>query len=73
MGLFADGGSISVEPGGGLIIWTVLVLLTLVALLVCGLKGRLWWMVVGLFIFPVAWFGALQSAGRGSPWAKWRP
>lgn len=40
--------------------------------LVSYLKGRLWLGTVGIFVPPLAWFGAVRLARPGSPWARWR-
>ena len=60
--------------GVGVMVWNVVVLvfvlITFGALLVCSFKGRWGWFVLGLFVWPVAWYGAFQPALPGSYWAS---
>ncbi|AZG46946.1 DUF2254 domain-containing protein [Gordonia insulae] len=52
----------------------VLVLLVIVVSLaiITLLKGKLWTGLIGLFITPLLFFGAIRIARPRSPWARWR-
>jgi len=64
------------EPGmsGGLLRVAVglYVLLVVVPVLVCLLKGKIWTGVIGLFISILAIVGAIRLARPNSPWARRR-
>lgn len=48
-----------------------LLVLHLVFVVITALKGKYSTAIVGLFISPVAWFGAVRLARPTSPWARW--
>ncbi|WP_018179766.1 hypothetical protein [Jongsikchunia kroppenstedtii] len=48
-----------------------LLLVHLVLVVVTGLKGKYSTAIVGLFVSPIAWFGAIRLARPTSPWARW--
>jgi hypothetical protein len=47
---------------------TVLFMLAVITLL----KGKVWTALLGLFLPPVLFFGAVRLGRPGSPWARWR-
>lgn len=50
---------------------TALLVAHLVFVVITGLKGKYSTAIVGMFISPVAWFGAIRLARPTSPWAQW--
>ncbi|ROZ86547.1 DUF2254 domain-containing protein [Gordonia sp. OPL2] len=62
------------DAGDNLTRVVVLVALAIVVALaiITMLKGKLWTGLVGLFITPLLFFGALRIARPHSPWARWR-
>lgn len=53
----------------------VLVTSALINLLLAAVvlaKGKIWTGLVGLFIVPLLWIGALRLSRPGAPWARWR-
>jgi hypothetical protein len=68
--LFTMSSSV-VSPGPGLIIWTLVVGLLLVAGVITGAKGRWGWVLVGLLTGGLPWFvTAFLPARPGSWWAR---
>jgi hypothetical protein len=67
-------GFVPLDAGDGgstlAIVTTVLVDLSICAIV--ALKGKFSAAVIGMFIPPVAWVGAIRLAGPGSWWAKRR-
>ncbi len=35
-------------------------------------KGKIWTGLVGLFVVPLLWVGAIRLSRPGAPWARWR-
>ncbi|HET8994681.1 MULTISPECIES: hypothetical protein [unclassified Rhodococcus (in: high G+C Gram-positive bacteria)] len=65
----------SFDDGGDWVSRFVLVVLVLLNLLLAGVvlaKGKIWTGLVGLFIVPLLWVGALRLSRPGAPWARWR-
>ena len=66
-------GFVPLDASGGSIIAIVLsVLITLGFCAIVALKGKVSAAVIGMFIPPVAWVGAIRLARPGSWWAKRR-
>ncbi len=61
----------SVATGGGIAL-IVAIVVHLSAVLMCVVKGKYSTAVVGAFISPIAWVGALRMARPNSRWAKKR-
>jgi hypothetical protein len=53
----------------GIYIGWLIVNLTLAVITL--LKGKIWTGLVGLFLSPLLWIGAIRLARPGSPWARW--
>ncbi|WP_283137345.1 hypothetical protein [Rhizohabitans arisaemae] len=49
----------------------VLIVVNLVLAVVTLSKGKIWTGLVGLFVFPLLFVGAIRLARPGSPWAHW--
>jgi len=54
----------------GYVIWGVVCLVNLPVYIICGLKGKPWMVVMGVFIAPTHWFGAIRLAKPGSWWYR---
>ncbi len=64
-------GDFVVAPGPGLILWTVLVGLLLIAGGVTAAKGRWGWVLVGLLTGGLPWFvTAFLAAAPDSMWTR---
>lgn len=48
-----------------------LLVVHLLFVMITGLKGKYSTAIIGVFISPVAWFGAIRLARPTSPWARW--
>lgn len=46
--------------------------LNLALAVVTLLKGKIWTGLLGLFLWPLIYIGAIRLARPGSPWARWR-
>jgi len=69
--LLADGGEFVVAPNLGLLVWTALVGLLLVAGAITAAKGRWGWVAVGLLTGGLPWLvTAFWHARPDSLWAR---
>ncbi|WP_241384224.1 hypothetical protein [Rhodococcus sp. CH91] len=50
----------------------VAVLVNLVLAAIVLAKGKIWTGLVGLFVVPLLWVGAIRLSRPGAPWARWR-
>jgi len=64
---FEDSGD---WAGRAALVVAVLVNLLLAAIVLA--KGKIWTGLVGLFIIPLLWVGAIRLSRPGAPWARWR-
>lgn len=51
---------------------TIWLIAHLVLVVITALKGKYPTALIGLFVAPVTWFGAVRLARPTSPWARWR-
>ncbi|MBU2670407.1 hypothetical protein KOI35_43585 [Actinoplanes bogorensis] len=58
--------------GAGHLVVAVVALVHVAALLICVRKGKFSTAVIGVFLPPVAWIGAVRLARPGSKWARGR-
>ncbi|MFD0557483.1 hypothetical protein ACFQ3B_10590 [Stackebrandtia endophytica] len=53
--------------------WSVgFTVLNLALAVITLLKGKIWSGLLGLFLWPLIYIGAIRLARPGSPWARWR-
>lgn len=52
----------------GLLATTINLIFAVISLL----KGKIWTGLIGLFVWPLLYVGAIRLARPGSPWARWR-
>jgi hypothetical protein len=68
----ADNGHFTVLPNVGLVLWTILAFVVIIAGIVCGLKGRWTWLLVGLLTGGLVWlYAATLPAEPGSAMERW--
>jgi hypothetical protein len=69
--VIASSGNFTVAPNLGLIAWSVLVLVSVLAGGVTAAKGRWGWLVAGILTAGLLWLvGALSAAAPGSLWTR---
>lgn len=56
--------------GRALLVLSVLINLLLAAIVLA--KGKIWTGLVGLFVAPLLWVGAIRLSRPSAPWARWR-
>lgn len=54
------------------IIMTLIVMFHLALAVIVLLKGKIWTGLIGLFLIPILYIGAIRLARPDSPWARWR-
>ncbi|UYP20527.1 hypothetical protein OED52_08395 [Rhodococcus sp. Z13] len=52
------------------LVFVVLFNLVLAAIVLA--KGKIWTGLVGMFVIPLLWVGAIRLSRPGAPWARWR-
>lgn len=69
------GDATNFDDGGDVAQRLVLVAVVVVNLVLAGIvlaKGKIWTGLVGLFVIPLLWVGAIRLSRPGAPWARWR-
>lgn len=56
----------------GRLILVVSALLNLALAAIVLAKGKIWTGLVGLFVIPLLWIGAIRLSRPAAPWARWR-
>ena len=64
-------GAYTVEPGTGLVVWSIYLVFALLAGALTAGKGRWGWFWLGVFTGGLLWFvGAFQTPSPTSIWAR---